>query len=42
MTAVDVRLLTIARHESAKGQTKHTLPKVGRPLPKDESADRQI
>ena len=36
------RLVTLARHESAKGQTRHTLPKVRRPLPKDESEDRQI
>jgi len=37
-----MRLLTFDRHESAKGQTKHTLPKVRRPTPKDESEDRQI
>jgi hypothetical protein len=42
MPAADTYLLTLARHESAQGQTKHTLPKVRRPLPKDESEDRQI
>jgi hypothetical protein len=42
MLAVDVRLLTLAQHESTKGQTKHTLPKVRRALPKDESEERQI
>ena len=35
-------MLTLAGHESAQGQTKHTLPKVRRPLPKDEGEDRQI
>jgi hypothetical protein len=34
--------VTLARHESANGQTKHTVPEVRRPLPKDESADRKI
>jgi len=41
MPAMDVHLLTLAGHESAKG-TKHTLPKVRRALPKDEGEDRQI
>ena len=42
MPAVNVHLLTLTQHEIADGQTKYTAPEARRPLPEDESEDRQI
>jgi hypothetical protein len=36
------RLFTLARNEVAQRETKHTVPEVRRPLPQDESEDREV
>jgi Transposase len=37
-----MHLFTPTRDEGAEGETKHTVPEMRRPLPQDESKDRQV